>query len=148
LIRCRVLVERLNPRINGSCTRHGLLPRFFPVCHRSPARLSWRGLTAVDCRRRAASHTASASRRRRCIDICPPRGARIPQAFENGRFIPKTGRSGKVSAWRRAAAVRRFRPFPGNQSDEPVRPLTGHSARRRTPAGIVSCEITRSVALI
>jgi hypothetical protein len=49
-------------------------------------------------------------RRRRSIDICPPRGPRIPQAFDNGRLIPKTGRSRKVSAWRRAAAVRRNLP--------------------------------------
>ena len=33
-------------------------------------------------------------------------------AFDNGRFTPKTGRSRRVSAWRRAAAVRRFRTFP------------------------------------
>ena len=53
------------------------------------------------------------------MTICPPGGPRRPQAFENGRFIPKTGRSRKVSAWQRAAAVRRLQPFPqttGNQA--------------------------------
>ena len=44
-----------------------------------------------------------------------------------GRFIPKTGRSRKVSAWRWAAAVRRNRPFVGR--GEPTGPAdSGHMA--------------------
>jgi hypothetical protein len=51
-------------------------------------------------------------RRRRCIDICP---TAKPEAFENGRFISKTGRSRKVSASRRAAAVRRIPAVCGTE---------------------------------
>jgi hypothetical protein len=55
------------------------------------------------------SRTASASRRRRCIDICPPRGPRIPKASENGRFIPKKGRPGRFQPGGGRFAVRRLR---------------------------------------
>ena len=55
------------------------------------------------------SRTASASLRRRSIGTSLPREPRIRRAFDNGRSTPKTGRSRRVSAWRRAAAVRRFR---------------------------------------
>jgi DNA invertase Pin-like site-specific DNA recombinase len=48
------------------------------------------------------SRTASASRRRRSIGTSRPRESRIRRPFDNGRSTPKTGRSMRVSAWRRA----------------------------------------------
>jgi hypothetical protein len=57
------------------------------------------------------------------VEICPARGPRVPQAFENGRFIPKMGRSRKVSARRRVAAVRRLPTFPPSTRNEEVRPI-------------------------
>jgi DNA invertase Pin-like site-specific DNA recombinase len=51
------------------------------------------------------------SHRRRSIGTSRPREPRIRRAFDNGRSSPKAGRSPRVSAWRRAAAVRPKQPF-------------------------------------
>ena len=48
------------------------------------------------------SRTASVSHRRRSIGTSRPPEPRIRRAFDNGRSTPKTGRSRRVSAWRRA----------------------------------------------
>src|SRR5271169_2116909 len=68
------------------------------------------------------SRIASASHRRRSIGTSRPHEPRIRRAFDNGRSTPKTGRSRRVSAWRRAAAVRRFPPFAGLQCNRRSRP--------------------------
>jgi Resolvase, N terminal domain len=60
--------------------------------------------------------------RRRSIGTSPPREPRIRRAFDNGRSTPKTGRSKSVSAWRRAAAVRRLPTLVPSPRNGRIRP--------------------------
>jgi hypothetical protein len=107
-------------------------------------RITWRRMwlrqRRYGCRRDRAAvkepgSVAFVPRRRRCIDICP---TAKPEAFENGRFIPKTGRSRKVSSSRRAAAVRRIPAVCVTEIERQGSTLLGPSARRMKSRRLLS----------
>jgi hypothetical protein len=107
------LMLQIPQEINGWVTSgpQALAPPLF-----CPAFL-YLGDQQVNCK----SRTASASHRRRSIGTSRPREPRIHQAFDNGRSTPKTGRSRRVSVWRRLSAD------------------TGHSTRYDLATGPTVC---------
>jgi hypothetical protein len=105
----------IDPRAHpsGSCLLLGAQAGREAVRQNSPTTTSrlprrcWPTQTSASPKLRSAS----ASHRRRSIGTSRPREPRIRRAFDNGRSTPKTGRSRRVSARRRAAALRRYRAF-------------------------------------